>query len=154
MNVCSRLLVVVVCLLPLSNVESDDIGKRPYELDWAGRVSDTREPLIDFENLDRWTVKQTDAESEFSLAQEQQLWGDHVGKLVYRGSGDHPVITIAPPQDVPVEGPFDCVNLWVCGNNWGWAPDQSTPQVEIRVLLQSADGIMIPVALGRVRWQE
>lgn len=154
MNICSRLLVVVVCLLPFSSVQSGEIGKRPYELDWAGRVTDTREPLIDFENLDRWTVAQTNAESEFSLSQEQQLWGDHVGKLVYRGSGDNPVITIAPPQGVPVSGPFDCVNLWVRGNNWGWAPDPSTPQVEIRVLLQSADGITVPVVLGRVRWQE
>ena len=119
MNIYSRLLVVVACLLPFSSVQSSEIGKRPYELDWANRVSDTRAPLIDFENLDGWTVAQTGAVSEFSLSQEQQLWGEQVGKLVYRGSGDHPVITLAPPQAVPLPEPFDCVNLWVRGNNWG-----------------------------------
>jgi len=154
MNIYSRLLLVVACSLPLSSVQSSEIGKRPYELDWANRVSDTRMPLIDFENLDGWNVAQTDAVSEFSLSQEQQLLGEHVGKLVYRGIGDHPVVTIAPPHAVPLLAPFDCINLWVRGNNWGWAPDRSTPQVEIRVLLRSADGITVPVVLGRVRWQE
>ena len=154
MNIHSPLAGLVASLFWLSSVQSDEVGQRPYEMDWANRVTDTRAPLIDFENLDDWTVSLNDAESEFSLSREQQLWGDHVGKLVYRGTGDRPVITIAPPQAVPVPGPFDCVNLWVYGNNWAWVPDRSTPQVEIRVLLQSVDGTTVPVVLGRVRWQE
>ncbi len=36
--------------------------------------------------------------------------------------------------------PFDCINLWVYGNNWAWVPDPTTPQVEIRVVLQNAAG--------------
>ncbi len=134
--------------------QSLEIGQRPYEMVWANRVTDTRTPLIDFENLDGWTVSRNDAVSDFSRSQEQQLWGDHVGKLVYRGAGAHPTVALVPPHRIPVPGPVDCVNLWVYGNNWQWVPDRSTPQVEIRVLLQSGSGATVPVVLGRVRWKE
>ena len=32
------------------------VGKRPYEMDWAGRNEPPLPALVDFENLDGWTV--------------------------------------------------------------------------------------------------
>ncbi len=42
------------------------VGQRPYEMVWANRTADTRPPVVDFENLDGWTVARVD--SEASLA--------------------------------------------------------------------------------------
>ncbi len=117
-------------------------------------VNDTRTPLIDFENLNGWQVTQNDAVGVFSISREEQIWGEHVGKLVYRSAGTHPVVKITPPAPVSLEMPLDCVNLWVYGNNWGWVPDRTTPQVEIRVLLENSQGTVLPIVLGRVRWKE
>jgi len=94
------------------------VGARPYEMVWANRLYDTRPPLIDFENLDGWSVRCDQAEAAFERSREQQLWGRYVGKLVYRGTGRQPRVTIRLAHPVAIAGPFDCINLWVFGNNW------------------------------------
>jgi hypothetical protein len=143
------------CWMTLVTVAAgDDVGSRPYEMEWAGRATDTHEPLIDFEDAIRWETACDGAVAEFSRSRQQQLWGNHVGKLVYRGTSPQPKVTLRRVRSVPMEMPFDCLNLWVYGNNWGWNPDPTTPPVEIRVLLESADGKLLPVAMGRVRWKE
>ncbi len=114
------------------------VGRRPCEMLWANRTSDTRSPLVDFENLDGWTVACVDARATLQRSRQQQLWGDYVGSLVYRGTGKEPKVVIKPPKPIPIAGPFDCVNLWVYGNNWAWSPDPKTPQVRISVLLRGA----------------
>jgi len=130
------------------------VGERPYEMVWAGRTNDTRATLIDFENLDGWRVETTDAVATFRRSREQQLWGDYVGKLTYRATGKSPVVTIRPPQPIPLAAPVDCVNLWLYGNNWAWAPDKTTPQVQVTVLFRAADGRTVRAPLGNVRWKE
>lgn len=62
----------------------ETVGQRPYEMVWANRASDTRPALVDFEDLAGWKVETKDAEAAWSRSREQQLWGDYVGKLVYR----------------------------------------------------------------------
>ena len=103
------------------------VGRRPCEMLWANRTSDTRSPLVDFESLDGWTVACVDARATLQRSRQQQLWGDYVGSLVYRGTGKEPKVVIKPPKPIPIAGPFDCVNLWVYGNNWAWSPDPKTP---------------------------
>ncbi|MGB9690100.1 hypothetical protein, partial [Thermogutta sp.] len=132
----------------------DVVGKRPYEMDWAGRTEDTRPPLIDFENLEGWTVETRNAVAEFRRSREQQIWGKYVGKLIYRGTGPNPTVIVRPPQPVPFSGPVDSINVWIYGNNWAWEPDPSTPQVQITVLLKSPNGQSIRADMGRVYWRE
>jgi len=135
-------------------VAEEEVGQRPYEMVWANRTKDTRPPLVDFENLDGWTVECQKAVAELTRSRQQQLWGKYVGKLVYRGEGPSPTVTMRPPKPVEIATPFDCVNLWVYGNNWAWSVDKTTPQVEILVLLKSRDGKPVRVSMGRVRWKE
>jgi len=144
------------CLLLTSAValHGQPAGQRPYEMVWAGRTTDTRPPLIDFEDLTDWTVSCDQAVASVTRSQEQPLWGDHAAKLVYRGTGSQPRVTVQLPQPVAVTGPFDCINLWVYGNNWAWVPDPETPQVDIRVVLQNEAGSPLVVPLDRVRWKE
>ncbi|MCX6910164.1 MAG: hypothetical protein NTY01_19265 [Verrucomicrobia bacterium] len=151
----------IVCFLSLlfpsivsSAIAAEPIGERPYEMVWANRTADTHPALIDFENLDGWKVETKDAVATLTLSPEQQLWGKHVGKLVYHADGKQPRVTLRPPKPIAVPAPFDCVNFWVYGNNWAWVTDKSTPPVEIAVLLRGKGGAEVRVAMSTVRWKE
>ncbi len=146
--------VIFASAIHAADEKSEAIGARPYEMQWAGRNDDSHPPLIDFENLDGWTVETTDAKAAISRSRQQQLWGEHVGKLVYRSEGNQPRAVIRPREPIKIAAPFDCVNFWVYGNNWDWVPDAETPQVAVRVLLRNAKGEALQIDMGRVRWQE
>ena len=53
---------IAICLFMLLSLVAaafgaeEVVGKRPYEMDWANRFQDDHPPLVDFENLDGWTV--------------------------------------------------------------------------------------------------
>jgi len=147
-------LALVTLMFPLLAAADEPVGERPYEMVWAGRNEDTRPPLVDFEDLAGWTVECDEAEASFGRSRQEQLWGEGVGTLVYRGTGPRATVTLKPPRPIPVAAPFDCVNLWVYGNNWAWVPDPTTPQVEVRVLLRGRSGRLARVVMGRVRWKE
>jgi len=137
-----------------SSVAEEVTGARPYEMTWAGRRED-RPPLVDFEDLAGWKVLTfKGAKARFSRSREQQMWGQFVGKLTYRGTSKESRIVISPPVAVRVSDPFDCVNLWCYGNNWGWVTDPSTPQVELALLIEDSAGEVFRVPLTKVRWKE
>ncbi len=133
--------------------DGDDIGKRPYEMEWAGRTEDDTPPLVDFEDLSGWTVESENAEASFAASREQQLWGKYVGKLTYRGTGGSPTVRILPPEPIAIPQAFDAVSLWVYGNNW-FGRDPSTPQVTVTLLFSDAQGVEFSISLMAVRWQE
>lgn len=137
--------------------DSEKIGVRPYEMERAGRTTDAQPPLIDLENLDGWMVETIESEVSFTVSREQRLWGDHVAKLTYKNVPTEkktPVVTLKPPKPIPIPQPFDCVNFWIYGNNWAWAPDVSTPCVSVTVVLQGSTKKPLHVQLGTVNWKE
>ena len=138
----------------LAAAGDEAVGKRPYEMEWAGRTADRCPALIDFEKLDGWTVSVDQAVASLTRSREQQLWGRYVAKLTYRGLGAKPVVVVKPPQPVPIVGRFDCLNFWVYGNNWAWVVDETTPRVQIALMLRGPDGRRGKVAIGMVRWRE
>ncbi len=136
-------------------VAQEPVGVRPYELDWAGRVTETPPPLVDFENLDGWRVETVGSEARFERTREQQIWGRYVGKLTYRGTGAGAnEVRIVPPRPIPVRDAFDAMTLWVYGNNWGYSVDPSTPQVTVSALFRTAGGLPVSVYLYSVDWTE
>ncbi|MBN2507116.1 MAG: hypothetical protein JXQ71_10510 [Verrucomicrobia bacterium] len=147
-------LVVLLAVAPEPCRSAESIGRRPYELDWAGRTHDHCPPLVDFENVDSWRVECQDAKASFERTREQQIWERYVGKLTYRGTGPRPQVRVLTPEPVPIAAPFDAVTLWVYGNNWGWAPDPNTPQVRVVALLAGATGGEFGVDLYHVDWTE
>jgi len=147
-------LLLILLLLSLPAVAEEPIGKRPYEMDWAGCTRPHHVPAVDFENLDGWKVDAKDSVASFERTREQQLWDKYVGKLTYRRDGDQPVVTVRPPEPIAVPQPFDCVSFWAYGNNWAWMTDKSTPRVHIDVLLKAKDGGEISVPMTTVRWKE
>lgn len=152
---CGRVaLAATICLAGVALTAQEKIGTRPYELDWANRHQDDHPPLIDFEQLGGWRVECQDAVATFARTREQQIWGQYVGKLTYRGTGARPQVRVLPPQPVAVPNAFDAVTLWCYGNNWGWAPDPNTPQVSLAVLFEDSAGRDFSVPLHTVNWTE
>ena len=150
------LLLAVALIRPaaLADNAAEEVGERPYEMVWANRTEDNHPALVDFESLDDWTVECVDSEATFTRSRQQQLWGQYVGKLVYRGTGKRPSVVVKPPKPIPANGPFDCVNFWVYGNNWAWVSDKSTPQVEIALRFRNEAGQAVRIPMDRVRWKE
>ncbi|MBN2448837.1 MAG: hypothetical protein JXR77_00525, partial [Lentisphaeria bacterium] len=145
---------VLACALGAVSSAAEAVGARPYELEWAGRTEDDHPPLVGFEDDLEWTVSAEDAEARFERTREQQIWGRSVGKLTYRGTGPRPVVRIVPASPLRVRAGFDAVSCWIYGNNWAWVTDRSTPQVEVKLLFDAADGSRVTVSLARVRWKE
>ncbi|MCL2744262.1 MAG: hypothetical protein FWE67_10455, partial [Planctomycetaceae bacterium] len=151
-------LLLLAFLFTFPLLAEEQIGVRPYEMERAGRTADVRPPLIDFENLDNWTVETVESEAAFTVSREQQLWNKHVGKLTYKSTATDskkPVITLKPPKPIPIPQPFDCVNLWIYGNNWTRpVPDPSTPQVVVTLILRGSTKQPLRVELCKVNWKE
>jgi len=169
--------VCVICIggMLVADDVKETVGKRPYEMVNAGRVQEMRSALVDFENIDGWTVEATASEAAFERSREQQIWGDYVAKLTYKAVADKnkqinenkqddnkqqanenkpPLIVLKPPKPIAIGEAFDCVNLWVYGNNWAWVTDVSTPRVQIDLRLIGETGQTIKIHLDTVRWKE
>jgi len=151
---------IAVCLfISLSLVAAacgaeEVVGKRPYEMDWANRFQDDHPPLVDFENLDGWTVKTKNSDASIVRTREQQLWDKYVAKFTYRATGAGPAYLVAPREPVKIAQPFDAVSLWVYGNNWSYARDASTPMVSITAKFLDAQRRAVNVPLTTVTWKE
>ncbi|MDR1270986.1 MAG: hypothetical protein LBK82_15835 [Planctomycetaceae bacterium] len=155
----SMMLFLFVILFIIGKLGAEEkIGKRPYEMVNAGRIQDDHPTLFGFENLDGWTVETIETEATFEKSREQQLWDNNVGKLTYKfiptESQKSPVITLKPPKPISVTFPFDCVNIWVYGNNWAWESDTSTPRLQLDLLFKGENEKIIKVHLDTVRWKE
>ncbi|MCD6359882.1 MAG: hypothetical protein J7M38_03390, partial [Armatimonadetes bacterium] len=157
--------VLVTLMLAAGLVQAQDevVGRRPYELDWAGRTEDDHPPLIDFEQMGQWRVETENSVAAFTQSREQQIWGDYVAKLTYRfelgtstreTSSTAPAVYLRPPEPIAIDQPFDAVTMWVYGNNWGSRNDPSTPRIGIQVLFTDSEGREFEVDLTRVRWKE
>ena len=137
---------------------SEKIGVRPYEMDWAGRTEEVRPALVDFENLDGWTVETVGAFATFEPSREEQMYGKYVGKLTYRkdaASQEAPIVRLRPPKPIPIDvADFDAFSCWIVGNNWAWAPDPKTPQARVSAIFQTVDGQEVPLFLETVDWRE
>jgi hypothetical protein len=148
------LVALVVGLASSALMAQEKVGQRPYELVWAQRTQDAHPPLVDFESLDGWTVQAEDAQATFVRSREQQLWGQYVGKLTYRGTSGKAAVTLRPSAALALPADADCVNFWVYGNNWGWETDPSTPRVRIDLVLRDGRGAETLLAMGTVNWKE
>jgi hypothetical protein len=127
-------------------------GSRPYEME--GRKED-RVPLISFQDLQGWTVELHDgAEADFVRTREQQLWGDYVGKLTYKGTSSASHVILRPAAPIPIPDAFDSIGFWIYGSNWGWMIDSRTPQVPVNILIRDSTGKEVSYEVTRVRWKE
>lgn len=130
-------------------------GVRPYEMDWAHRLTDQRTPQEDFEKPLNWSIEEIGgAEATFGRTREQQLFGSFVARLSYQGVDPGSMVVLRPDDPIPLPPDFDCVNIWIYGNNWDWARDPKVPQADISVLFNDSAGAQLELPLVTVRWKE
>lgn len=130
------------------------VGQQPYEFTWTQRQQDPR-TLVDFEDLKGWTLELHDgARGELRRSREQQLWGQHVAKFLYSGSGEKSRVVARPPKPVPIPGAFDSIDLWGYGNRWSWVEDKTTPPAEVAVWIRDARGKEFRVEMTSIRWKQ
>lgn len=130
------------------------VGQQPYEFTWVQRQEDPH-TLVDFEDLRGWTLELHDgARGELRRSREQQLWGQHVAKFVYSGTGQASRVVARPPKPVPIQGKFDSIDLWGYGNRWSYLDDKTTPPAEVAIWITDARGKEFRVELTSIRWKQ
>jgi len=133
-------------------------GKRPYELEWAGRFTDDHEPLVDFENMEGWTVEAKGGTAEIGRSEEQKIWGIYTGKIAFTGDTAGAGFVIRPPQPIKISGPFTAVNMWVWNDYWDgnvWKDDANNPMVSMSLLLETTNGQSFEIPFNRdLDWPE
>jgi len=126
---------------------------RPYEFIWSGRKAEGGEPLIDFEQLNGWTVDvEGDADARVERTQELQLWGRYVGKFTYRDPTGDSRIVLRPPEPLPIRDRFNSVSCWIHGHPGLDAAAASRRPVEVAVLVRHADGSHMRIPLAPIDW--
>ncbi len=150
-------LLSVGCVLAawmLSPAGQDDVGERPYEMVRAGRTP-PHASLVSFDSLDGWKVLgKSGATGSFSVSMRQRVWESPVARLAYRGTSKESEITLLPPRPILIPRESTAITLWIYGNNWGWAPDPSTPPVDVSILIGDRDAGAHELKLDKVRWKE
>ena len=127
-----------ILVQPVSGQETK--GKRPYELDWAGRFWDDHEPLLDFEIVAGWTVQANKGSAKISRSEEQKIWGIYTCKITYKGDTTGADFIIHPPKPVQISDPFTAVNMWVWNDYWKWEDDRGQPIAKMSILLETDKG--------------
>ena len=142
-------------LLLMGLVYGQTVGKRPYEMDWAGRTEDDHRPLVDFERNDVWTMEATNGEAIAERSREQQMFGDYVLKFSYKGAKGGASFILRPPQPLPVPADFDAISLWAYGHKFAFRHDaQTAGRAELQILFKTPDGKEQAVHLVHVKWDE
>ena len=146
---------IITLLLAVVLVYGQTVGKRPYEMDWAGRTEDDHPALVDFERDEAWTVEAENGECVVERSREQQMFGDYVLKATYKGVRGGASFNIRPPQPLPVPADFDAITLWVYGNRFAIRQDGKTVgNVVLEILFNTTDGKEQAIRLDHVHWHE
>ena len=137
---------------PASNQDRGDVQPqpRPYEMDWAGRTQPEHPQLVDFEDLEGWTVAcYAGAQARIYRSKGQQLFGEWAARLVYTGQSAASWFRMQPPAPIPIPGEFNAVNLWMRGNNWGWINPPQHARVGIYIVIEDAKGARYRLHVGQ-----
>jgi hypothetical protein len=134
-----------------NKVNDAKIGERPYEM---GDRAGCENPQIDFEDVSDWWVRsQHGGSARVFRTREQQMDGQYVAKTVYHGTSGRSSFEFGPKNPMPIPLGVDAVSIWIYGNNWGWVPDPTTPQVEVQIVIVDKNYNEQAISLGKVNWK-
>ena len=121
---------------------------------WVQREKDPN-TVTDFEDLSGWTLELFDgAKGKLSRSREQQMWGEYVAKFDFSGTRPQSRVIARPPKPVPIPGRFDSIDLWGYGYHWDWVKDETSPPVDVSVLLTDANGKEFQIQMAAVAWKQ
>jgi hypothetical protein len=109
-------------------------------MEWAHRYKDDHVPLVDFENIDGWTVEENRGSAQITLSEEQMIWDDHTCRIAYTGNAAGADFVLRPPEPITIPHPFTAINIWAWNDYWKWEDDKGKPVARMSILLETADG--------------
>lgn len=112
-------------------------GEKPYEM--KGRA-EARQPLVTFEDCSKWIVESKGAKSDLFRSDEQPLYRDYNGKLVYTATNRKCEITLKIEKPVEILGEWDCIDFWNYGAHWLWGEPKWQTALRHLVLIEDANG--------------
>ena len=134
-------------------------GHRPYEFTDVDRTTDEYSPLVDFEESSPWrTSVEGGAAASFARAQDEQLFGDWTGRLVYRAAegSSKPVVHVRATRVFSIPEEFDTCTCWIRGTKFGRGanrdPETPVPSMSIDFIL--ADGQLFSLPFAKVDWMD
>ena len=149
----------LVLLLSTAGALCATAGNRPYELTDANRTSDDYPPLVDFEGEAPWRVLvRNGAVATFSRTQDEQIFDDWTGKLVYRAEPGATNAAVQIRATVPFVLPevFDTITCWMRGTKFGRGanrdPETPVPSVALDFIL--ADGHVVSLPFTKIDWMD
>ena len=120
-----------------------DEQRRAYEFERIGRKVDDHPPLATLDSADGWTVEAQNAEARFTTTSERCLFGDTSARLEYRAdmsASTNTVVVLRPPAPVQVAEGFDCMSLWMYGNNYRYDPVPGTSFFDVYAEFENGSG--------------
>ncbi len=131
-----------------SNTDVDPRKEPLYHFPGMENAVSTVPVLMDFEDVSEWRIEsfKNISDAVFCRSNDDRLWGNYTGKLIVQ-SGTHfdperKRAELYPPHELPIEGDFDHVSLWVSAQNWTYASG-----MKISVTLRDAEGKLHTVPL-------
>ncbi|MCK5456354.1 MAG: hypothetical protein KAI45_04450 [Melioribacteraceae bacterium] len=101
-----------------------------------------------------WINSQNGASARLYRSRVQQMDGDYVAKVEYKGKDKTSTFEFGPSNPVLIPNDADNLGILIYGNNWHWAPDSTTPSVGVQVVLVNAKGEEQSLFMGNVNWKE
>ncbi len=132
------------------NRQAEPAGMMPYEM--TGR-SEPRPPLVSFDDPSGWSATAEGCQGRCERSAAQHLWYPHTTRVGYQG-GPGGVVTLRPSAPLAVHADCDCLEMWIYGNRWEFAPPPDVPPVVISALITDEAGAESELPLTTIRWEE
>jgi len=74
---------------------------------------EANDPILNFDNMDGWSIQSQNIEANYERSAERQLWGRFTGRLRLGGGGPSSIIRFRPERPVDIPRLFNRVSFWV-----------------------------------------
>lgn len=113
------------------------VGEKPYEM--ANRVED-KTPVATFEDCTKWTVETGNCRANLYRTEEEKLYRNYSGKLVFTPSKKESKIILKLDKPVILNDNWDCIDFWNYGAHWLWGEPAWQTAFRHYALIEGADG--------------
>jgi len=113
------------------------IGEKPYEM--ANRMED-KTPIATFEDCTKWLIETEDCEASLYRTEEEKLFRQYSGKLVFIPKAKKSNIILRLEQPVLLNDEWDCIDFWNWGDHWLWGEPEWHTAFRHYALIEDADG--------------
>jgi hypothetical protein len=112
------------------------IGEQPYEMKDR---KDEFTPVATFNDCTQWIVKSTNVEVALYRTQEERVFSDYSGKIVYTTLRDNAEFRVELKKPLKLKD-WDCIELWNYGDHWCWSEPHYSTAMNIFVIVRDGNG--------------